>query len=125
MKNATVDRVIAKRTVTGSRDGQKARITITLLLAATTSRSHTCELRYSGSFNNKKIVRGRDLWDSLQNALVYIAADLFAFTRATGITLTWRGATKDVHATEAGFPSFPNLQIMLLPPTPFAPPDSV
>ena len=64
----------------------------------------------------KKIVKGKDLLDSLQNALIYIAADLFAFTRETGITLTWKHASGGSYATESGFPSFPGLQIMDLGP---------
>ena len=109
------NRLVARRTVVGTRDGNKARITITLLLPAT-SRAYSCELRYTGSFNNKKIVKGKDLLDSLQNALIYIAADLFAFTRATGIPLTWKHVSGGSYATKAGFPSFPGLQIMDLGP---------
>lgn len=109
------NRLVARRTLVGTRDGNKARITVTLLLPAT-PRSYSCELCYAGSFNNKKIVKGKDLLDSLQNALIYIAADLFAFTRETGITLTWKHVSGGSYATESGFPSFPGLQIRDLGP---------
>lgn len=112
-------RILGRRVLKADVDGQSAELVITLFCPRKSASAVECELRFEGLATSSRMIEGVDSFDAVQNALVVIAADLFSLDVHQGLALHWK------EPGETGFPTFPALRLLELPPLLPAQPMSV